>query len=529
MLFSPIVCYNYSYMLAFLFIISVLALSLPFSNYYLGWLAIFSIVPIIFLLDYMNTAKFSAKKQLLLIWLIGIANLAIVLCWVVQTDPTKWTDITGWQAVIGEWSVFILSILVLSFQYVIFGWLYLKLKPKLLSWQALLIIPSAWAISEASRSLLFSLAMYGKGSTIGLHWNFGVLGIAASVTPLGFMGRLLGMFGLSFVLTAIGILIFWVYKKHYKLPLLVASGLLLTIVASWLVWSPPPDSKKVQVGYTQLPQSFRNVADDIKNINMLRTKIDNLKMKNDILVLPEYSNFFGSDYNMQFNRDIIQSIVKPKGNIITSESSGSIVEHSDKLQIYDYNGKVTAQQDKTFLVPIGEYMPDFYAELFVLSGLSKNLEIRQQDRMIAQGKQPEQALLAGDIRVASLACSGAITPELYRTLVSGGAQIMTNSASLVTFTNAPFYHEQSRQFAHFMATANSRAFVQSAAGGYSFIIDANGNFISKPDKIGVYYDSKEVDLNSPKTPYTLMGEWVVYLSAAIIICLATIRSKKDQD
>ena len=503
------------FLLSFLTIVTLL---LPFSTYYLGWLSLVSLVPWLFLFQFMIDKKYTNRKQFLIIWLVGIFSFFGVLGWSLQTNPQRWAFVSGWQAITGQWLIYTVFVLLFSIQYAVFAALYLKLKPKLLDWRSYLIIPSIWVISEAARSLFFSLVMYGKGSLVGLHWNFGVLGAAASVTPLVYLSRLVGMFGLSFVVVMIGVSIYWIIKKQYKLPVIILSIISLVTFISWIAWRVPVNSKQIQVGYVQLAQNFDNYENGDSYFDELSNMVKNRSTKNDILVLPEYSNFFVDTGKSYLAHQIAGDVTSDDGLIITSVSNDvDSHTHKNRLEIYNPKGEVVTTQDKTFLIPIGEYLPNLVVGLYKLGGMNQALKMHEDARIVAQGTDPNKPITVRGISLASLACSGAITPELYRGLVNGGAEIMTNSASLGAFTDATLYHAQSRQFAHFMAVANSRPFVQSAGGAYSFVIDNNGDFVSQTDNLGTNYDSVTLQVTKSKTPYTVLGEWVIFFSLSAVL------------
>lgn len=515
-------------MTSVLMLLSILGLSLPFTHYFAGWLSLVGLVSFFLLLQRLQQKQYVAKEQFLTIWLIGLASFLIVLSWCLQTAPEKWAFISGWQANLALILVYLVFALIFSLQYVLFGLLWLKLKPNLYKKTIFLILPALWVVSEAARSLIFSLISFGPGGSIGINWNFGVLGIAASVTPLGYLARIVGMFGLSFVVVIINLCVLWVAQKRYKLPLLILLSIVVATTLSWLAWRPSTNQDQLKVGFVQLPQSFDGFT---SGDGYYQPILDTAKGSSpvDVLVLPEYSEFFNDDSRTSIAQSTAHKLVLPDGVLVTSISGAEANNHDNRLVIYNTDGQVLTSQDKTFLIPIGEYLPYAIIGVFKLSGQNQLLHLHQETRIIAQGHEQEKALVSRVVQLGSLACSGAIAPELYRNLALGGAQLLTNSASLGIFTGAPLYHAQSRQFARFLAVANARPYVQAAAGAYSYIIDSDGQYRVKTQDFKTGYGYAEVGLVSSRTVYTLLGEWTVAASLVIVGIFAGLRWQNRLD
>jgi apolipoprotein N-acyltransferase len=66
--------------------------------------------------------------------------------------------------------------------------------------------------------------------------------------------------------------------------------------------------------------------------------------------------------------------------------------------------------------------------------------------------------------------------------------------------------------------------VQSAAGAYSYSLSSDGEFVSKTDDLGFKLQTAQASLGQPRTIYTIVGEWVVWLSALILITVVFIKS-----
>lgn len=500
-------------------IVSAVVLATPFLFYSAGWLSLICVLPFLYYLDYVSKNK-SGKNYIFSIWAVGVIYFFVVVSWILNTRPDNWAYIEGWQGGIGLLVIYLILVSILSLQFLIFGLIYRKLKIQLFSKWSFVVLPAIWLVAEFLRSVLFSVISYGPNGSIGPFWNFGVLGFAAAVTPLGYLGRIVGLYGLSFAVVAINLAIFWLLNKRFKLPLIVLGTIsVLTIVA--VVAFANPKGSSISIGAVQLPPTDDNslttqyqqqLKQDMQQIGINNNSID-------LLLLPEYSEFFTNDDG--FAKDITKQYLDNTGGIITS-INGSDKEggnSSNDLVVYSPDGDIVARHEKQFLIPVGEYMPYIIATLLRVTGQSQALEINESTQTIKRGEHKEPTVNVGGRSIGALACSAAIAPELYRSMVAQGAEVLTNSASLGTFTYAPLYHAQSRQMARFDAIANARPFIQASTGAYSYFIDHNGEFTYRTTKTGLSFKELEIQTNTNLTWYSRFGEWVVFVSLILTTVL----------
>jgi apolipoprotein N-acyltransferase len=500
-------------------IVSAIALATPFLFYSAGWLSLVCMLPFLYYLDYVSKNK-SGKNYIFSIWAVGAIFFFIVVQWLLNTRPDNWAYIEGWQGGIGLLVIYLIVVSILSLQFLIFGLIHRKLKINLFSKWSLVVLPAVWVVAEYLRSVLFSIITYGPNGSIGPFWNFGVLGFAGAVTPLGFTSRIAGLYGLSFIIVAINLAIFWLVHRRYKLPLVVFGVILVITILSTIIFSNSTGST-ISVTAVQLPPTDDNSL-TTQYQQQLKQDMQSIETKNnsiDLLLLPEYSEFFTNDDGSA--KDITKDYLNLNGGVVTSingtESEGA--KASNDLVVYSQNGEIQARHEKQFLIPVGEYMPYIIATLLRITGQSQALEINESTQTIKRGEHKEPTVNVAGRSIGALACSAAIAPELYRSMVTQGAEILTNSASLGTFTYAPLYHSQSRQMARFDAIANARPFVQASTGAYSYFIDQNGKFIYRTTKTGLSFKQLEMQTNKNLTWYSRFGEWVVFVSLILTIVL----------
>lgn len=498
-------------------------MALPFLFYSAGWLNIVCLLPFLYWLHLQYKSKFE-KSFVVSTWAIGLIFFLIVVSWIANTRPDNWAYIEGWQGGIGLFIIYLLFVLFLSVQFLLFGWIYKKIKIDILSKWSFLVLPAVWIVCEVFRSYLFSIVSYGPNSTIGPYWNFGVLGFSAGVTPIGFTARFIGLYGLSFAVVLINLSFFWILHKRYKLPAFILVSIIILSILSYALYA-KPNGERISIASVQLPATDNNSLTTSYQENLQKLMQGTRNNSIDLFLLPEYSEFYSENEAIEPDgnlaaKKIFDSYLNPQGGTITSISGEKDKpQPTNDLVVFSSAGKISTSHKKQFLIPLGEYMPHLVAGLLKITGQSEALKISESTQNVRRGTTKEPPVIVAGKSIGALACSAAIAPELYRGMVVQGAEVLTNSASLGTFTKAPLYHAQSRQMARFDAIANARPFVQASTGAYSYFIDNNGKFIYRTTKTELNYKQIDIKTNKTKTPYSVLGEWVVLLSFVGIIAL----------
>lgn len=499
--------------------LAAISLAIPFLFYSAGWLSLVCVVPFLYFLE-LQFGKLTRNNFVLSVWAIGVIFNFIVVGWILNTRPDNWAYIPGWQGAIALTIIYTLVVLFLSLQFVLFGIIYSRLRPNLFSAKVFIILPSIWVVAEVLRSIIFSIAAFGPGGSIGTHWNFGVLGLAGSVTPLGFSARLVGLYGISFLIAVINLCVFWLLHKRYKLPLIVLAVVLLLSMLGYKIYD-STGGNKLTIGLLQLDSRSNPTSANDNYVGRFESELESKNIAPnsiDLLVLPEYSDFYREE-NKTTAIDITKRYLKPQGGVVTSVDGHATEKATNDLEVFNIDGSVRSRFAKQFLIPVGEYMPNIVSTLLRLFGQREALEIANSSQVIDQGKVNIMPVTIAGVKVGSLACSGIIAPEFYRGLSANGAQILTNSAALAMFTNAPLYHAQSRQMARFHAIANAKPFIQASEGAYSYAIDSNGHFVFRTNQIGQHFESVTLLTNSQKTLYSILGEWLALLCGVFVVAL----------
>jgi len=250
----------------------------------------------------------------------------------------------------------------------------------------------------------------------------------------------------------------------------------------------------------------------------------------DLIVLTEYSEIF-NEANSLAAQKLVNKRLSSNG-ISVDVDSGKELQRHGTLQFRDNSGTIRESQTKKLLIPTGEYMPDIVSTIYTIIGKSKYVDSFDATRRLSKGL-PVKTYSSDKLVIGPVACSGILSRNDYRKLVNDGAEVLTNSASLIIFNRSKAYFEQSLSMAQFHSTANQRTYIQASKGAPAFVLDKNGNYIVSPVSI----DSKFTDFsfykNDSKTFYTRFGEWILYCCVIVVILtvayiIAKSRVKKSQ-
>jgi len=508
-----------------LVILSGFVLSLPFLRIQLGWLGFVTLLPFLYLLLRFENKKLKPRKIIKYTWLMGMVFMAITISWMFQLntigllqDPI--TKIIFLPLTLG------LMVLFFSSGFALFGWLYTKLKVSLNNKSSFLLVPAIWMLGEFVRSVVFSICSLGEGGTVGMHWNFGALGLGVATTPMIFASRIVGLFGLSFLVVLINLAVFQLIRRKFMLYALAIIGA-CTLVASigYYGYHNSSTNSSQKVGVVHL-----GPLEDIDYENSLKNQAENVSDKVSLVIFPEYSHLFEEERLKDADQAIVNMLIEgPESRILTTRSIAKDGKETNAIVELTPDNKELSSQGKTFLIPGGEYIPYIYKALLVASANYDLIRHHEGQNTVYQSKTPIKPIHIKGVKYGVLACSGIIAPEFYRGLVNDGATILVNSASLSTMGMGKEFFDQAYQMARFQAVANSRPLIQSARGEKSYIMNNNGQIIIQNSTQDTTYLVGYVKPNSTKTIYSRFGEWVVYLSAIGLVIygftMANIKKK----
>ena len=457
--------------------------------------------------------KLSLKDSLAVTALFFFGFFGFLLQWVFSVNSSLMTGTKPGQSLLyigGSWLLItsILTLICLPFGVLCYALQNRLKKPALWS---LLVLMAGWVVTEWARSLAISMFLYGSGGSIGDYWNFGSLGLAVISSPVGILSRTIGMYGLSALVIGLAVCTIWAAQKNYK-P--VTALLVIAVVlgfASYLPYARGAAKPKLQVSVLQRTGEIDDLSSSYAAI---RNKNNSPK---DLILLSEYSSVTRPENSRLNSRYVLNRLSQDGVSIDVTKTP----DRYNLMEVRNKKNRITQSQTKQLLIPFGEYMPTVFSSILANTGQQNMLNKFDSSKRLSKG-QPPQVVAVGEVMVAPVACSGILGKDIYRQLTLKGGQVLTNSASLVTFGGSRAYFRQTAQMARFHAIANNRPYIQATIGAPAFALDNNGRYVVKPQGSRTEFIDFSITPQSQKTVYTRFGDWPLKLSGLIILAFVLL-------
>ena len=268
---------------------ALLNLSLPpYDVFPLRWI---SLLPWLWILSH---PAITLKRKALLIWVGATLFLWWQGWWIWQLYPLSWAGIQSPS----------LNVAVIGAAW-FFGGIYFALPAMLLalSHYRLVLFPILWVVQEIIRSYSYFFYTYGDGSAWGNQFNIGILGYSlhtSHATP--WIAPWLGVYGLSFVVAVINLLIFILFKKSFQKKFAAFAGFFIFLMLISSEFAPLPAIKKaahaLKVVVIQGDNPIRLSYDNeyfLSIANKYATAVRASLIKHpdtDMVVFPENATFF---------------------------------------------------------------------------------------------------------------------------------------------------------------------------------------------------------------------------------------------
>lgn len=378
--------------------------------------------------------------------------------------------------------------------------------------KVLLVFPSLWALFEWIRSWILS----------GFPWL--LLGHSAVSSPLAGMAPIVGVYGLSFLLTlASGLLLIaslpqlscgTTNKLSWQKSNIAGFSLLLLIALCYssnqLHWGSDHGAPlRTSLVQGNIPQNMRWDPTQVSNILERYQDLSAGLWSSRLIVWPEAAIPLTPTQGSVFYHNLDQRALSHQSTVLF----GLPIEQHNTY----YNGVMTlgANQGvytKRHLVPFGEYVP-FENQLRGLIGFF-NLPMSS----FLAGKLVQPLLQVEHIPIGSFICY----EVAYNTLLR---QDVPQAELLVTVSDddwfgrslAPWQH---LQIAQFQAAASARPMIFASNSGSSAFIDAQGQIeVSLP----LFIAGSIMHTVQPKTgstPWVWLGDTPFLLFDALLLCLA---------
>ena len=437
-------------------IISAILTGLAQQPLQLGWLAWFSLVPFIFILNRIDSKKAYFKAGF--IW--GFVYYLTVIFWLAMNIGT--TPLIGMISMLAAVLYCSLNIAVIS---LIMGFL-----KSYYSQRWFWLMPLVWTSVEYIRNM---------DILTGGPWT------ALANTQLDFLtlaqnAEICGIYGISFWVVLINILLFNFLVRPYPENSFRAISI---FILPWLtgLWLTPQvhtgNASSLDVAVVQpnihLSQKWKPGGARENIASLIKYSEPAIEDNVDLIVWPESATSVNILRGNPYNLNLIQSSLDD-----TKLISGIPYNSGSNLNRLVYNSIVMISSDsvsklyhKIKLVPMAEYIPlsEYFPflkkfTLGILGNCTRGEEYTLYD--------------IKDTKFAPMVCIESTFPSLNREFVKQGAEVLVYVVNDGWYEKPPQPQQHARQ-AVYRAIENRRPVIRCTNTGISMIIDAGGNISHK--------------------------------------------------
>ncbi|MCQ2354025.1 MAG: apolipoprotein N-acyltransferase [Clostridia bacterium] len=205
---------------------------------------------------------------------------------------------------------------------------------------------------------------------------------------------------------------------------------------------------------------------------------------------------------------------------------------SNVIRSFNSDGSAGGEYAKRRLVPFGEYLPwrpffEFLVPpLTELSMLSRDI-VPGDDATVICAKTKN----GNEVRYGVLVCFDSIYENLARESVKNGAEIILLSTNDSWFGESCAVWMHERQ-ARLRAIENARPIIRAANTGVSSVIDAKGRVKERLQPLVEGIAAENVEISHTKTPYTAVGNilvWLCILGLGALPAFDLIKKRSSDD
>jgi len=371
-------------------------------------------------------------------------------------------------------------------------------------WLAVIVVPSVWVSLEAVRSWEY----------LGGTW--GLLGLSQWRTSLIVQGAALGgVWLLSFALVAVNVALvaaLWPGSPRDRRLryLAVAAALPLLLIAYGASRPEPTPLGSVAIGGAQ-PGVFDSGPERLEA--HLEDTLTLSPGEVDIMVWGQTSVAFDPARDPGLDRKLREVAAAIDADLLVNvdaRSDSGIVKSTVQ---YTAAGPV-GTYGKQRLVPFGEYIP-----LRPIFGWVANYtQAATEDRIRGQGLT---LMRSGDVALGPLISYESTFPDMRRDLARLGADMTVVQGGTQTFQGT-WAQPQQASYEAVAAVSTGRPAALFAVSGVSAAFDGRGRLLAwyPADWTGVFV--VDVPLTREETWYVRLGDWVVWLSAAVVLAVLVL-------
>ena len=248
-----------------------------------------------------------------------------------------------------------------------------------------------------------------------------------------------------------------------------------------------------------------------------------LKTGPDLIIWPETALPFYFLYDQNLTRETLEIVRTCRVHFVLGSPSfrkiGEKIHYYNSAYLVDPCGKVVGKYDKVHLVPYGEYVP--LKRYFPFLG--KMVEAVGDFDSGSMG----QVLLWGREKIGILICFEAIFPELARSMVQNGAQLLINITNDAWFgrSSAPYQH---LSMVVFRAVENHLAVARAANTGISAFVDPVGRLLDETPLFEEAIRTRSLPMMNYKSFYARHGDVFAIgcVFITVILCVISVQSKR---
>jgi len=470
-----------------------------------------------------------ARVAFLCGFLHGLIFVVTCVPWIAEV-----LAVHGGMSVAAGWGVLLLIATVWGCSIGLFTWVLQRLEPYGIV-RVLAGAPFLWVSTEVLRAYL---------PEISFPW--GLLGYPAAGNPaLVQLTTITGIYGVSFLVAAVNVLLIWVLAapvEGKKSRLAMVGAIIVVLLAAQYVgprFLPRAELRHVaRVVQPNFPENENYAGDWYADHKADLVELEQLSLRRsagpptpDLLVWPEapapfsfQDPHFGpyiSHLAQEFQHPVIVGVIdwKPAQDTSQRVPPGRLMPYNSAAMLNPLGQRVFLY-DKIHLVPFGEYEP-FPLIHQVVTSVSEEVGGFHKGKERLVGRFPNGNTFSVFI------CYEAIYPGEIREFVHNGAQLLVNISNDGWFGTSEAA-EQHMRMVRVRAVENRRWVMRDTNSGITAVIDPYGNEtrVMKRDT----RDSADLpyDFRSDLTIYSRFGDWFAWMCVGVsaILVMSTFRKAK---
>jgi len=458
-----------------------------------------------FALTYPNEGQYTAIMQIaglaLFIGFIDRAEKKYVLSWLYATawlfGSVAWLYIALHDHGRMPSTLSIAAILLLcsglASYYSTAVWSYFKLKRKIPTWLAALVLAAGWTMAEMARAQWFT----------GFPWA--ALGYGQVNSYFSGLAPLIGVYGLGFVtvMAAMGVVCAW-ESRQSKYQIMSAVFLLTLLMP--VQRNPSENENKITFTLLQanIPQDLKFTSGRKEALDWYKEEL--IKSKSNVTVLPETAiPYFKEDLPQDYWQGIEDKYKnKEHAAILGIPTKNSENEFGNSAIIFGASAG-PEQYDKYHLVPFGEFTPK------ALKWFTDMLNVGMTD-FIRGTQQPEPMQWKGHRLSVNICYEDLFGEELAKRFVQGEdkvPEVLINISNIGWFGDN-YVVDQHLNIARMRSLEFNRPTVRATNSGGTAIINAQGEIQEAliPYTRGVLNGSVSTNSAADITAYAYwVGHW----------------------